>query len=184
MFWIVRPSCGPSDRPGCESISTQSCPVWECGEAVTEEHWGRRTGGSAARRVPPWHQTGVSCFFTISKSSEFLTRLVGHGQAVLIGSMVSSCSRGLPMSGGKAQMRLLTPSQGQQPLTGSHHCAPLALLWSCSSSAQQVQRVPWAPAWLSWWGLRCCPRCWAHTASPARHSHKTRLYLWISSLKW
>lgn len=144
MFWIVHQSFGPSDRPGCESITTQSCPVWVYGESVTEEHWERWTGGSATCRVPPWRQTdpSVSCFFSISKSSAFLTWIVGHSQAVLIGSMVSSCSRGLPMSGGKAQMRLLTPSQRQQPLTGSHHCAPVAPLNSCFSSAQSAQGVP------------------------------------------
>lgn len=108
--------------------------------------WGGCYRGAlrgAQEEVQPAESTlasgpSVSCFCAISKSSSFLTRMVRRSQAVLIGSMVSSCSGGFPMSGGKAQRSLLTPSQRQQPLTGatpkpsSSLCGPAPLLPSRS----------------------------------------------------
>lgn len=183
MFWIVRQSCGPSDRPGCESKTTQSCPVWVCGEAVTEEHRERWTGGSAACRVPRWQQTGhnsVSCFFSISKSSAFLTWMVRHSQAVLIVPWCDPALGAFPggvekCNWGFSHFPEATAPDWEPP--PCPHLPSVVLLLFCPAGAESAL----GPSMDFLMELQCCPRCWAHTGSPACHSHKTRLYVWISS---
>lgn len=179
MFWIVHQSFGPSDRPGCESITTQSCPVWVYGESVTDEHWERWTGGGTTCRVPPWRQTdaSVSCFFSISKSSAFLIWIVGHSQAPWCHPALGSC----PWVVDKHKWGFSHLPRGSSPWLGATTmpplplCAPAPPLPRMHKRSLQVQRAPWTLAWISWLGLWCHPHFWAHTGSPVCHSHITWL---------